>query len=98
MTAAELTAALGGRWHGGYGMARCPAHGDANPSLSITDRAEGRLLVHCHARCEQQAVIAALQARGLWVAGTTAARSSWPIPGRRIPAKPATPGIPTLSP
>ena len=28
MTAAELTAALGGRWSGSSGEARCPAHDD----------------------------------------------------------------------
>jgi len=33
--AAELTRALGGRWYGRYGTARCVVHGDRNPSLSI---------------------------------------------------------------
>ena len=37
MTAAELTAALGGRWSGSSGEARCPAHDDHAPSLSIPD-------------------------------------------------------------
>jgi hypothetical protein len=46
-------------------MARCPAHEDGSPSLSLTER-DGRVLVHCHAGCEQTAVIDALRARGLW--------------------------------
>lgn len=63
-SARDLTSALGGVWHGGYGMAKCPAHDDRSPSLSIRDG--DRLLVRCHAGCEQADVIAALQDRGLW--------------------------------
>jgi putative DNA primase/helicase len=62
MSAAEVVTALGGR----NGSARCPAHRDRNPSLSISDGPGGRLLLHCHAGCSQDAVIAALRARGLW--------------------------------
>jgi len=47
-------------------MARCPAHGDRTPSLAVTDR-DGRVLVHCHAGCEQRDVIEALRRRGLWL-------------------------------
>jgi len=46
-------------------MARCPAHEDGTPSLSIT-QAERRVLVHCHAGCSQADVLAALRARRLW--------------------------------
>jgi putative DNA primase/helicase len=38
--------------------ARCPAHDDQNPSLSIRD-VDGKVLVRCHAGCEQAHVIAA---------------------------------------
>ncbi len=65
MTARALTKALRGQWHGSYGTARCPAHDDKNPSLSITERADGRLLTHCHANCEPAAVWDALQQQGL---------------------------------
>src|SRR3984893_13018526 len=41
MTAAQLTRALGGRWHGRYGTARCLVHDDRSPSLSIVDGNEG---------------------------------------------------------
>jgi putative DNA primase/helicase len=35
------------------------------PSLSISD-ADGKVLVRCHAGCDQERVIAALRSRGLW--------------------------------
>jgi hypothetical protein len=38
---------------------QCPAHDDHNPSLSIT-RIEGRVLVHCHAGCPLEDVLAAI--------------------------------------
>jgi len=65
--AMELTRALGGgQWHGSYGTARCPSHDDRNPSLSIRDAKDGRLLVRCHGPCDQDSVIQALKVRGLW--------------------------------
>jgi hypothetical protein len=48
-------------------MARCPAHDDRVPSLSIRD-ADGKALVRCHAGCDQRDVIIALKDRGLWEA------------------------------
>jgi hypothetical protein len=42
MRAETLTRALGGRWHGSYGAACCPAHEDRNPSLSIKERTRSR--------------------------------------------------------
>ncbi len=66
MTAAEIAAALGGRRVGpGRWMAKCPAHEDRTPSLSIR-QSDTKILVHCWGGCEQQAVIDALRARGLW--------------------------------
>lgn len=46
-------------------VVHCPAHADDHPSLSVTER-DGRLLVHCHAGCPQEAVVEALRERGLW--------------------------------
>lgn len=40
--------------------ARCPAHDDHDPSLSITAKPDGSVLVHCHATCETPAVMGAL--------------------------------------
>jgi putative DNA primase/helicase len=62
ITAEHIVRALGGSG----GSARCPAHDDDNPSLSVSDGPNGKVLVHCHAGCSQEAVIAALKSRGLW--------------------------------
>src|SRR5208282_4186453 len=37
-------------------IALCPAHDDKNPSLSITQGADRRVLLHCHAGCSPEAV------------------------------------------
>lgn len=44
-----------------------PSHrnGDQNPSLGVTD-SNGKTLVTCYGGCDQDAVIAALQERGVW--------------------------------
>jgi putative DNA primase/helicase len=65
-SAAELACALDGRKAGLGWMARCPAHDDRTPSLSIGEAADGKVLVKCHAGCPQVKVITALQNRGLW--------------------------------
>lgn len=64
--AAALAQALGGRKAGTAWMARCPAHEDHEPSLSISNATGDKVLVHCHAGCDQVRVIAALRGRGLW--------------------------------
>jgi hypothetical protein len=66
LTAETIAKALGGRKAGGGWMARCPAHDDCEPSLSIRNAGDGKVLVRCHAGCEQEQVIAALRSRGLW--------------------------------
>lgn len=71
MTAESLSRALGARRSGSAWMAKCPAHDDTNPSLSIRDE-DGKVLLHCHAGCRQADVIAALKARGLWQPDHTA--------------------------
>lgn len=43
----------------GY-QARCPAHDDGGPSLSLSEGDDGRVLVHCHAGCATAAVMAAI--------------------------------------
>jgi hypothetical protein len=40
-------------------MARCPAHEDSDPSLSIRE-AENKLLVHCFAGCSVEAICGAM--------------------------------------
>jgi putative DNA primase/helicase len=61
-SAAEVIAALGGNSH--TGMCRCPAHDDNNPSLHV-DEKNGKLLVHCHAGCSQEAVMSAFREKGI---------------------------------
>jgi putative DNA primase/helicase len=66
MTAETIARALGGRRIGGTWLARCPAHDDRKPSLSIRHANDGKVLVHCHASCDQERVIAELRGLGLW--------------------------------
>jgi putative DNA primase/helicase len=66
MNAETIAYALGGRKAGSGWTARCPAHEDRTPSLSICDSNDGKVLVRCHAGCEQVRLIAALRSRGLW--------------------------------
>jgi putative DNA primase/helicase len=66
MSGAQTVAlSLGGHRDGNSWIARCPAHDDRVPSLSIRDADDGGVFVHC-AGCDQAAVIEALRLRGLW--------------------------------
>jgi putative DNA primase/helicase len=67
VNAESIAKALGGRKAGGGWTARCPAHDDRTPSLSIPDADDGKVLVRCHAGCDQERVIATLRSRGLWM-------------------------------
>ena len=40
--------------------ARCPAHEDRNPSLSVTVGADDRVLLNCHAGCTPEAIVDAV--------------------------------------
>jgi putative DNA primase/helicase len=66
MTAESIAKALGGHRAGATWMARCPAHEDRVPSLSISSGRNGKVLVRCHAGCDQRDVIVILRERGLW--------------------------------
>jgi len=54
-------------------VARCPAHNDASPSLSLMRGQDGRALVHCYAGCETRDVLAAvgLEVRDLYAENMT---------------------------
>jgi hypothetical protein len=41
--------------------ARCPSHDDRHASLSISEGDDGRVLVHCHAGCDLDAVLQAIE-------------------------------------
>lgn len=44
-----------GRW-----LARCPAHEDRSPSLSLREVDDGRVLLHCFGGCQMSDVLCAL--------------------------------------
>jgi hypothetical protein len=64
-TARDIVRALGGKWHGRYGLARCPAHDDREPSFSVRQMRDGPAL-HCFAGCAFKDVVGELKARGIW--------------------------------
>jgi hypothetical protein len=76
MNAETIAKALGGRRTGGGWTARCPAHKDRTPSLSIRNADDAKVLVHCYAGCDQNQVIATLRARRLWPQNGSLAFSS----------------------
>jgi hypothetical protein len=41
-------------------IARCPAHDDRRPSLSVRELDDGRILLHCFADCSVKDVLAAV--------------------------------------
>jgi predicted protein tyrosine phosphatase len=45
---------------GGGWIARCPAHDDHTPSLSLYEHQDGRILLHCFAGCPASDVLAAI--------------------------------------
>jgi hypothetical protein len=47
MTAETIAKALGGRKASGGWIARCPTHDDREPSLSIRDAGDGKVLIRC---------------------------------------------------
>lgn len=56
-----LLARLDGVRSAGHGwVARCPAHDDKRPSLSVAEGREGRLLVHCFGGCQTADVLVAV--------------------------------------
>ena len=61
LTAEAVAAVLMGKptASGGW-MARCPSHDDRTASLSIAEGAGGKLLLKCHAHCEFEDILAAV--------------------------------------
>lgn len=44
----------------GSWLARCPAHEDRSPSLTVAEKEDGRILVYCFAGCGIDAITAAV--------------------------------------
>ncbi len=60
MNAEELARRINARRNATGWLARCPAHSDRLPSLSIGTGRGGRTLLKCHAGCEPTAIVSAL--------------------------------------
>src|SRR5438045_9078448 len=58
MRVEEVLARLKGVHRSGEGWAaRCPAHDDPKPSLSIGTGERGQILLRCHAGCEVKSIV-----------------------------------------
>lgn len=64
---------------------RCPAHSDRSPSLSIGACSDGKVLLHCHARCTPEAIVGSLglTLADLFPADSSSPRGLLPRPQRR---------------
>lgn len=60
---AELTTRLNAKNNGNSYSAKCPAHNDKTPSLSIGEGRNGGILLHCHAGCSLESICAELKIR-----------------------------------
>ena len=89
MSAEQLTARLAGLKRIGPNAwkARCPAHRDRSPSLSVRALDDGRVLVHCFAGCTIEAVLGAV---GLEFDALYPPRSSAPDGGGQAARRPYT--------
>jgi hypothetical protein len=65
--AEKIASTLGSRVADAGWVVLCLAHDDGTPSLSVRDAQNGKVLMRCHAGCEQGEVIAALSSRKLWL-------------------------------
>src|ERR1700722_14579117 len=89
MSAAAIAAALGGASRSGRGwLVRCPAHNDHNPSCTLADGENGKLLVKCWAGCDGRDVLAALRERGLLAENSVAANTHyWQVENAKTDAQ-----------
>ena len=60
---ATLEALPGAKLRGSEHSVKCPAHDDRVASLTWTTNAEGAVLLKCHAGCDTEAVVGALEHR-----------------------------------
>lgn len=80
--AAALIAAV--RSGGRGGMARCPTHQDSDPSLAIAPGRAGGVVLHCHAGCTPESVVAALGLTMANLAAPGASGDDWTPAGPAI--------------
>lgn len=72
-------------------MACCPAHADKNPSLSVSEGEEGKVLFRCFAGCRTEDVVSALGYRMSDLMGESKAAPSGSRAPARAPAPQAAP-------
>ena len=85
VTAEFIARHLGGASKSGDNWScRCPAHDDKRASLSITEKQDGKILVHCHAGCDQALVVAELKAIGMWPTSAKITPEALPPPPVQI--------------
>ena len=58
--AEHLVDRLSAKRNGAGWIAKCPAHDDRQPSLSINEGADGRVLLKCFAGCTTENIVAAI--------------------------------------
>lgn len=70
---------------GNSGKCRCPSHDDRNPSLSVSEGNDGRVLLYCHAGCDTEKDV--VPSLGLTMADLQASDFESSYPTRLKPAK-----------
>jgi len=84
LTAGELAARLNARPAGAAKWtARCPAHPDRDPSLSISEAPDGKVLLRCFAGCSFESITNALGVDPRALAGPHAKNGSQPVTPKR---------------
>ncbi len=78
------------RQSGDHWAARCPAHDDQNPSLSVSEGQDGQALVHCHAGCSCDSVCESLD---LFPAELFPPRTNPATPSTKPPGNPGETGF-----
>ena len=69
MSVTDIVLALGGKANGSGWIARCPCHIDDNPSLSIGEGNDGKVLLKCHAGCPQESLVEHVRGLGFDLSG-----------------------------
>jgi len=91
MSAVRIGIALRGRQNGTGWLVRCPCpghgkgRGDVQPSLSVADGDDGRLLLRCFAGCEFGAILNELKRRGLVDDNGRNSALTQNLPARHVP-------------
>jgi Protein of unknown function (DUF3631) len=86
--AEHLVDRLSAKRNGAGWIAKCPAHDDRQPSLSINEGADGRVLLKCFAGCTTENIVAAigLTMRDLFPTRSRS-QSGKPAPAKKKPTK-----------